>query len=381
MKKKIALMIFSGVISGAESVVIRMLDSIDKEKFEVYLITNDEIVDKIQIENIIKFSVGKKYQNTFIERVKKKILGVEKYSKYKFRNSITRVNNYIVAKNIELVHSNLLNDHYVNACLPNKNIFKVMTIHGAHGLDGVMAKSFSVDSIKKIYGEADLVCSACDYFIELLKNIGVQLNYKIVPNGIDFNLIDEKYTPEIKDDNLNIVYLGGTRDVKGWDILLGALDIVVNEKHRENIHLNILRDVPKDSKLYQYAETHGLLKYITFSGYVSNNDHLKHMSACNLYTLPSYSEGIANTLTEAIGYCKPILATDVGGTSELVKHMENGYLCETNARSIAEGILFFLDNQEKIQEFGQRNKRIGESMSWSDIIKLYEQEYLKLLDH
>lgn len=374
MKQKIAIMVFSNVISGAESVVIHMLKNINKELFDVYFITCDELVNKVSIDGVTNYSVGKIVDRSFLFRAAKKILGSDLYYKLRLNKIVRQVETYLVQNGIGLVHSNLLLDHYVNSKL-NGRIIKLMTMHGAHGLDGSSDGAFTPKTIKRIYENSSITFSACNYFINLLKKNRINVNSCIVPNGIDFDLLEEKRVQEKKDENLNIVYLGGTRDIKGWDILIEGMNIEVNKRNNKFIHLDILRDVPKQSRLYQLAEKYNLLNYITFSGYVSNNDHLKHVSACNLYTLPSYSEGIANTLTEAIGYEKPILATDVGGTSELVKHMVNGYLCDTTAQSVADGIQFFLDNKNKLNEFAIKNKEIGKQLAWTNVILLYEKEY------
>lgn len=375
-KKIIALMVFSSVISGAESVVIRMLETISKDDFDIYIITNSEIEKNFHLPNIKVLDVGELYNHRIIRRGLSKVLGEEVSLKIQMITIIKKVEKFIKTYGITLVHSNLLNDHYVNSKIKN-DVIKIMTIHGAHGLDSATSLNFSTKSIKKIYSTANKIPSACIYFHNLLKNIGIdESKFVIIPNGINDDLINSKKTPEIQNDDLNMVYLGGTRSVKGWDILLKALKLVVDNGYT-SIRLDVLRDVSKESAFYQYLEKENLLSYVNFSGYVGNNDHLKHMSQSNLYLLPSYSEGIANTLTEAIGLDKPILATNVGGTPELVQHLKNGYLCDTTAESIANGIIFFLENHDKLKEFSEYNRQIKSNYTWSKIIKLYEKTYIE----
>lgn len=378
MKTNVALMVFSSIISGAESVVHKMLTNISKDDFNVFLITNDEIKDKFVIDNVQVLSIGKLYDKRLFRRGLSKVIGEEKSTVFQMRGIVKKVQSLVKLYNIQIVHSNLLNDHYVNSRL--HDVIRIMTIHGAHGLDSATGYTFSPDSIKKIYSSAGYIPSACTYFHGLLRNIGIDDNkFVIIPNGIDVKLIEEKKEDEIRDNNLNMVYLGGTRKVKGWDILLGGLKIV-KDKGYTNFKLDILRDVPKDSELYKTAESYHLLDNIIFSGYVSNNDHLRHMARSNLYLLPSYSEGIANTLTEAIGLEKPVLATAVGGTPELIAHMKNGYLCETNAASVAEGILYFLENKAKLAEFAEYNKTLKSKYDWVNVIKEYELLYKKAIE-
>jgi glycosyltransferase involved in cell wall biosynthesis len=374
-------MVFSKVKSGAESVVINIINNIDKSKFDVYVITNEELVNSLQVDELNILNIGNLYENNLSKKIQKKLFGSEKVLINQVNKKKQDIENYILKKGIQVVHSHLPIDTYITSILSSEKLKKIMTIHGAYNLDYRDKKTiFSSKFISKMYNEADLVTSSCDYFIDVLENQGAKLeNYVIVENGIDFNILKAKSIPEINDSKLNMVYLGGTRNIKGWDILLEALKIVIKDYNYNKIHIDILRDIPLDSQLYITAKEYDLLDYITFRGYVSNNDHLKYMAKSNLYLLPSYSEGIANTLVEAIGLGKCVLATKVGGTPELIKHLENGYLCETNGKSLAEGIVYFIEKKDKLREFSDNNVKIAKDLSWEKIIKKYESEYLKLI--
>ncbi|THJ18086.1 MAG: glycosyltransferase family 4 protein [Nitrospira sp. CG24B] len=75
--------------------------------------------------------------------------------------------------------------------------------------------------------------------------------------------------------------------------------------------------------------------------------------------LPSYREGLPVSLLEAAACGKPIIATDVPGCREVVRHRVNGLLIPPrNAIALADAIILLLENPELRQELGRRGRDI-----------------------
>lgn len=89
---------------------------------------------------------------------------------------------------------------------------------------------------------------------------------------------------------------------------------------------------------------------VNLPGYISNEDIYKNYNKYkyNLFINVSESEGLPISIIEACGFSMPILATDVGGTSEIVFDRINGFLISTNdsATKIAEYILRIIQMQD-----------------------------------
>lgn len=68
-----------------------------------------------------------------------------------------------------------------------------------------------------------------------------------------------------------------------------------------------------------------LTNYFNYWGYVSNKESF--FSDIDVFLLPSYLEGMPTSVLEALSYEKIVIATDVGGVSEIIEHELNGYLC------------------------------------------------------
>lgn len=75
------------------------------------------------------------------------------------------------------------------------------------------------------------------------------------------------------------------------------------------------------------------IKY-EFKGRVPNTEIYEYYNKnnVNLFVNVSESEGLPVSIMEAISFGIPVVATDVGGTGEIVKDKENGFLLEENFR-------------------------------------------------
>jgi len=69
------------------------------------------------------------------------------------------------------------------------------------------------------------------------------------------------------------------------------------------------------------------------------DDVRPHIAAAHCVVLPSYREGVPRSLLEAAAMARPIVATDVAGCREVVRHGDNGLLCRPrDAASLADAM-------------------------------------------
>ena len=95
--------------------------------------------------------------------------------------------------------------------------------------------------------------------------------------------------------------------------------------------------------------------------------------------LPSYREGLPVSLLEAAACGKPIVATDVPGCREVVRHRINGLLvAPRNANALADAIVTLLENPELRNELGRRGrdivvKEFSSTMVTQQTLALYDE--------
>jgi glycosyltransferase involved in cell wall biosynthesis len=83
------------------------------------------------------------------------------------------------------------------------------------------------------------------------------------------------------------------------------------------------------------------------------------MASADLFVLSSRSEGLPMVLLEAMGMQAAVVAADVGGVSEVIRHGQTGLLTPPeDAPALAAAICSLLENSEKREELGLAGKEL-----------------------
>lgn len=128
------------------------------------------------------------------------------------------------------------------------------------------------------------------------------------------------------------------------------------------------------------AVTHNNPRLI-FAGNVSDVESL--VNACDLGMLLSPNgEGISNAILEYMALGKPVIASNKGGTPEIVEHNVNGYLVEDHdtTETIASYVIDLIDDKEKRAAFGKVSRNvIYDNFSIDRMGHAFEQVYQSAL--
>jgi glycosyltransferase involved in cell wall biosynthesis len=109
---------------------------------------------------------------------------------------------------------------------------------------------------------------------------------------------------------------------------------------------------------------------VEFRGNISNDLLPQELNNAEIFILPSLFEGNPKALLEAMACGLPVIATDVVGNQELIKHKENGYLCETSVESIREAIVAVTSDPSLMSTMGTgARKMILERFSIEHVMK------------
>ena len=153
----------------------------------------------------------------------------------------------------------------------------------------------------------------------------------------------------INEDDFVAICVANARPSKGVAVLLEA----VNQLDMyPNFHLLVVgRDLDK-SPYTELIANNAMKDRIHVAGY--RNDVPGLMAAANLQIQPSISgEGLPKTVIEGMAYALPSIVTTTGGSPELVKDGESGFIIETHdANALADKIKFFIENPNLAKEMG-----------------------------
>lgn len=109
------------------------------------------------------------------------------------------------------------------------------------------------------------------------------------------------------------------------------------------------------------------------------NDMPAVFEQAHIICLPSYREGLPKVLLEAAACVKPIVATDVPGCREIVRHNKNGLLVPPkNSSALAEALKTLIQNPEMRRHMGVEGRKIVQQEFSQEIVieqtlSLYQQ--------
>lgn len=122
-----------------------------------------------------------------------------------------------------------------------------------------------------------------------------------------------------------------------------------------------------------------LERAIVFTGF--RQDIPAVLAAIDVFVLPSRWEGLSAAILEAMAMRKPVIATAVGGTPELIENHVTGLLIlPDNPAALADAVLFMLNHPDIAQNMGQAGYcRVRDHFSLTAMVEKTEKLYARLI--
>lgn len=188
-----------------------------------------------------------------------------------------------------------------------------------------------------------------------------------IPNFVKVN----EYTPDYENDGY-LLFFGQLIDVKGLDVLLRAF-----EKLPE-VRLIIAGRGAERVRFETFVQEHNL-KNVSFVGFQSGDNLRKLIQKSLAVIVPSvWYENQPYSIMEAFAYGKPVIASNLGGMTELVSDNTTGYLFEAgNHHDLVEKVQMAVSHPNQILDMGHTAREKVEHKFNADlhlqrITKLYK---------
>ena len=166
---------------------------------------------------------------------------------------------------------------------------------------------------------------------------------------------------------------------KGLDTLIRAFRTVAAVYDR--LTLRLVGDGPLRPMLEALARAHGLSGRIEFLGALSRPEIVRLMKETDLFVLPSRSEPFGLALLEAAVCRRAIVATDVGGIPEIIRHEVSGLLVPPdNVEALSASLLRLLDHPSLRRALGESAyQTVSSRFSWEMMGGQYESLMSRLV--
>ncbi len=178
-------------------------------------------------------------------------------------------------------------------------------------------------------------------------------------------------------ENLTLCIVCRLVPSKNTSMMLKALAQLAPEK-LDQLTVIVVGDGPELENLREQAKA-SLSEVVHFVGESNDVDQWYRMS--DVFVQTSDSEGLSNTVMEAMSHGLAVIATDVGGTNELITNDVEGYLIKKNDHvALAAKIDQLLDQPEVVNTLGcQAVVKIEERFALQTMVSKFESTYQQLL--
>ena len=206
---------------------------------------------------------------------------------------------------------------------------------------------------------------------------------RVVYNGIDTNRFGELVSHQeatlsaIRKHSLLVAVVANMYStVKGHGTLIAAAKQVC--KIFPQVRFVLIGDGVERPKLEEQVKIAALQEYFLFLGSRKNVPEL--LASCNLFVLPSESEGLPNVVLEAMAAGLPVIATAVGGVPELIQDGVNGLLVPPREpKALSEAISRLLSDEGLRRRLGRAGReRAVREFSFYRLINVLTKLYTEV---
>ena len=178
--------------------------------------------------------------------------------------------------------------------------------------------------------------------------------------GVDAEKIDVLYNGTKIDNQksrkggTNLISVGRLAPWKNIDVIIDSVEIL-NQDKKDRFSLTLVGDGPMRDKLQEHIDRKGLTNQIEITGQVPSRDVQNYLNKADIYLQASGYEGLPHVILEAINHSLTIISTPIGGTNEILRDGEYGWILplvqgkKPNSEDIVRIVEEVLTNQDKDQ--------------------------------
>lgn len=353
---RIIIILHGSSFGGTEQHLINLVPGLSKEGYRCCVLTDQENLlvelDKRQIEN--EYICFDNYSMAIL----------------KIRKFINDECDMVLAHRVDSLA-------FAYLALKSTKIPLICTIHSIYKegvLEGVDSSSGKVISISSNYllNKTNTIIAISNAVKVSLIEAGInESKIKVIYNGVG-------NSESIKSQNnkkYTIGFIGRLHYEKGPDILIDAFKIL-SEKYKNQMRLRIVGDGPMKMQIVDLIKEREIEDLCEIKGYVA--DSISEYAELDVLVLPSREEGMGLVLLEAFSAKVPVVASEVGGVTELIENCKTGILFEAEKSEVlANSLEKLYTNPVLAQNLVNKAYMVWEQ---NYTISIFVQEHIELLN-
>jgi glycosyltransferase involved in cell wall biosynthesis len=346
MKKRVLQTIRQGLIGGGETHLLSLVENIDKTFFEPVVLS---FTDGPMVERVKEMGLETKVIHT------ERPFDVFAWGK---------VRQFIKDSNIDIIHAHGTRAAS-NTLRPARSLGLpfIYTVHGwsFHDDQHPVVKRIRIWGEQWITSHSDVNISVSESNQHTGKKYFGRFDSVVIPNGIDL----QKFNPDrslkdirkeigIPDDSILILFMARfTHHKQPLKVVRGFYEASIQSP---GLRLLMVGEGDAKPEAVELVSKLGITDKVYFQDFRTDTPDV--LAASDIFVLASLWEGLAISLLEAMSMGKPVVASRVDGNTEVVRHMENGWLVglEGLEKNLAEAFVI-LSRDGELREKFKKNAR------------------------
>ncbi|MGZ8161462.1 MAG: TIGR04063 family PEP-CTERM/XrtA system glycosyltransferase [Methylobacter sp.] len=243
-----------------------------------------------------------------------------------------------------------------------------------------------------VFRQADAITTICEGLRADIAKRGIAAEkITVIPNAVDI----EQFTYGVEPDQdlrtqlglqnkIVLGFIGSFYAYEGLPLLLEALPKIL-EKQPET-RLLLVGGGPQEALIKQKTSELGLEKQVIFTGRIPHDQVQDYYNQVDIFIYPRLPMRLTELVTplkplEAMAQGRLVIASDVGGHKELIKHQNNGYLFKANdADALAATVLDLLTQPQQWKNLRVAGRLfVEQERNWAKSVSNYKMIYSQFI--
>ncbi len=294
--------------------------------------------------------------------------------------AIVRLARYLRDNDIHIVHSHnwvSMLEGAMSAQIANTPI----TVHGEHG-----ASRFAPEQLRwRRTITQRFLSKFIDHFIPVNEAIAHRIqdlwalddeSITPIPNGVDINRYSP--TPHAATNEIVIGSISRLDPIKNFPCLIRAVALLNAQQAENSYRLIIVGGGKEHEPLSNLIKELNAQSFIELVGPTENPEDW--YSTFDIYVNCSTSEGMSNTVLEAMACGLPVVASDVAGHREWLVEHENAVFFQSDDVTALKNAIGTLDGQTRASMGITNREKVTQFYNQQQFVNRYRQLYQRLLD-
>jgi glycosyltransferase involved in cell wall biosynthesis len=290
--------------------------------------------------------------------------------------TLAELNHLLAVGEYDIVHAHDYKSNVLARLMRAKYRYRIVAT--AHGYNATTKRELFYYRLEQwMFRFADAVVTPTSGMRNFLSQRGIEpARMHVIRNGIE-TMGREKMGGHERNRKVKLVYVGRLSEEKDLPNFLGAISLL--RGRGIEVEATIAGDGPERERLAWMIEEMRLGGCVTLPGYVT--DVMGLLAGADVLVNPSRTECMPNSILEAMWAGVPVVATDVGGVSEMLKDGVEGVLCRAeDSEQLAEAIEKVIGDERYAAALAEKaGQRVMREFTFEGHIKTMVELYRQVL--